>query len=79
MTPEEKQVIDEFEGSTAEYEKTLAENDLTHKTFTARKITVGFKPHRPLKLNAFFLDKFFNLVIHFGAFLFEEFQKLRLT
>ena len=27
MTPEEKQVIDEFEGSTAEYEKTLADKD----------------------------------------------------
>ena len=27
MTPEEKQVIDEFEGSAAEYEKTLAEKD----------------------------------------------------
>lgn len=27
MTPEEKQVIDEFEGSAVEYEKTLAEKD----------------------------------------------------
>lgn len=27
MTPEEKQVIDEFEGSAAEYEKTLTEKD----------------------------------------------------
>ena len=27
MTLEEKQVIDEFEGSAAEYEKTLAEKD----------------------------------------------------
>ena len=27
MTPEEKQVINEFEGSALEYEKTLAEKD----------------------------------------------------
>ena len=27
MTPEEKQVIDEFEGSALEYEKTLVEKD----------------------------------------------------
>lgn len=29
MTPEEKQVIDEFEGSALEYEKTLAERIIT--------------------------------------------------